>query len=42
MKPKISSRPLPKTTPQNGKARGGFYRYGGSKTFPQPGEKPKK
>lgn len=41
MQPKISSRPLPKTVPQNGKDRGGFYQYRGEKKFPQPGEKPK-
>lgn len=33
---------MPRTAPQNGKDRGGWYRYGGAKPFPQPGEKPKK
>lgn len=42
MKPHNSSYPPPKTVPQNGKNRGGYYRYGGAKPFPQPGEKPKK
>lgn len=42
MKPHNSSYPPPKTVPQNGKDRGGYYQYRGEKPFPQPGEKPKK
>lgn len=42
MKPHEASYPPPKRTPRNGTNQGGFYRYGGEKKFPQPGEKPKK
>lgn len=42
MKPKNSSRPPSKTVPTGGIRRGGWYQYAGAKTFPHPGERPKK
>lgn len=42
MQPRISSRPLPKSVPTKGNGSTGGYVYRGEKSFPQPGEKPKR